>query len=273
MKKLLLLCAMTLMGIGQACPQDEEQGIFNHLGAGLSVGTTGIAIDLSTCITPYVGLRAGVDIMPGFKYSSDIKVRGGSNVQAQYDAVRILNPSLPALTVPDKVDIEGKLKNTTGHFLVDLYPGKDIDWHLTVGAYFGGSEVIDVYTSNDSQLLGVAQYNNSPERAALGYDKIGAQLGKYFLEPDNNGHVDADIKMAGFRPYVGLGWGRAVPKHHTLGFQVDLGVQFWGKPEVYLQGNKLSESDTEGEDGGFMKIMSKITVYPVLNFRLTGKFF
>ncbi len=263
-----------VFGLTQSFAQrSDEQGIFNHLGAGLSVGTTGIAIDISTCVTPYVGLRAGIDIMPAWKYTSDIKVRGGDDRQAQYDAVRALNPSLPALTVPNKVDIEGKLKNTTGHFLIDLYPGKEIDWHLTVGAYFGGSEVIDVYTTNDSQLRGISQYNNSAERAALDLPRIGAQLGKYFLEPDANGHIDADIKMAGFRPYLGIGWGRAVPKHHTLGFQVDLGVQFWGTPEVYIQGNKLNETDVEGDDGGFMKTMSKITVYPVLNFRLTGKFF
>lgn len=267
MRKTILTCMLVVLGLGQSFAQ-EEQGIFNHFGAGLSVGTTGIGIDLATCVTPYVGLRAGIDIMPKFKYTSDIKVRGID--ETQYNIIQSQVSSLPAYaSLPNRVDIEGKLKNTTGHFLIDLYPGEKIDWHLTVGAYFGGSEVIDVYTSNDDQLKPVAEYNRyAPE----GY-KAGVQLGKYFLEPDANGHVDADIKMAGFRPYLGIGWGRAVPKNHTLGFQVDLGVQFWGTPEVYLQGNKLDESDVEGEDGGFMKTMSKIKVYPVLNFRLTGKFF
>ena len=265
---------LAMLGLSQSYAQNsDEQGIFNHLGGGLSVGTTGIGIDISTCVTPYIGLRAGVDIMPAWKYSTDVKVSGASDKQSQYDQIRAYDPTLPALTVPNRVDIEGKLKNTTGHFLIDVYPGKDIDWHLTVGAYFGGSEVIDIYTTDDNQLLGVAQYNNSAARELAGFPKIGVQLGKYFLEPDARGHVDADVKMAGFRPYLGIGWGRAVPKHHTLGFQVDLGVQFWGTPEVYLQGNKLSESDVDGDDGGFMKTMTKITVYPVLNFRLTGKFF
>lgn len=273
MKKLFAIAGAMLLSMGAFAQSDNN--VFTHFGGSVGVGTTGITIDLSTNITDYVGLRAGVDFMPKVKYATDIKISGVASRQQEYDNVRIAYPALnlPATTFPSKIDIEGKLNNTTGHVLFDLYPGKNIDWHLTVGAYFGPSDIISVYTTDDNQLKGVADYNNSPERATAGYPKIGAQLGDFFLEPDANGHIDAYVETASFRPYVGLGWGRNVPKNHSLGFSVDAGVQLWGTPKVFCQGNELKESDVDGDDGGVMKTLTKVSVYPTITFRLTGKFF
>ena len=46
---------------------------------------------------------------------------------------------------------------------------------------------------------------------------------------DNNGNVSGGLKVSGFRPYLGLGFGRAVPKKR-VGVMFELGVQFHGKP-------------------------------------------
>jgi len=275
MKKLVVILTVLLTSWGSASAQSDNN-VFTHFGASVGVGTTGVSIDLSTNITDYVGIRAGVDIMPKIKYATDIDINNSTALQTQYDTWRAYymatNPSAnaPELRVPSQVDVEGKLNNTTGHVLFDLYPGKKIDWHLTVGAYFGPTEVVNVYTTKDEQLVDVAKYNAWQSNKDL---LIGAELGDYFLQPDANGHIDADVKVKGFRPYLGIGWGRGVPKNHTLGFSVDLGAQFWGKPEIYLQGDKQDESNFEGNDGGLVKTLTKITVYPTLTFRLTGRFF
>lgn len=274
MKKIVAFVGGVLLSVGSLSAQDDSN-VFNHLGASVGVGSTGISIDVATNITDYVSVRGGVDIMPKFKYKSDIKINGVAERQTQYDQVRAANPglNLPAVTFPERVDIEGKLNNTTGHVLLDFYPGKSIDWHLTVGAYFGQKKVIDIYTTDASQLMGVYQYNASDQREALNFPKIGAQLGDFFLEPDQTGIVNATVETKSFRPYAGIGWGRAVPKNHSLGFSVDMGVQFWGTPKVYCQGQELSVKDVGNNDGGFMKTLTKITVYPTLTFRLTGKLF
>jgi hypothetical protein len=273
MKKLFAIAGALLLSMSTYAQNDNN--VFTHFGGSIGLGTTGITIDLSTNITDYVGVRAGIDYMPKYKYATDVSITGLNEKQGQYNAIRNANPqlNLPAVTFPNKVDIEGKLNNTTGHLLFDFYPGKKIDWHLTLGAYFGPSEVLSVYTTNDNQLLGVYQYNNSAARTMAGFPKIGVELGDYFLEPDANGHIDACMKVNSFRPYVGLGWGRGVPKNHTLGFSVDLGVQFWGKPEVYLQGDKMEKGNFDNEDGGIVKDLIDISIYPTLTFRLTGKFF
>ena len=79
------------------------------------------------------------------------------------------------------------------------------------------------------------------------------------------------MKVAGFRPYVGLGFGRAVPKNR-INLAFELGVQFHGTPEVYSDngdlGNLINEADNEYTD-----IINKLTVYPVLKLRLSGRIF
>lgn len=274
MKQLMMICGLLLGTVGMQA--EDDNNVFSHLGASVGVGSTGVTIDLATNITDFVGVRVGADIMPKITYKTDIDINNSSALQASYDAWRLwymienVNEPAPTVKVPSQVDIEGKLNNITGHVLFDIYPGAKIDWHLTVGAYFGPSDVVNVYTTDDSQLIDVAKYNAWQKDKSL---LIGAELGDYFLKPDNKGHIDADLKVKGFRPYVGLGWGRAVPKNHTLGFSFDAGVQFWGKPEVYLQGDKQKESNFEGSDGGAVKTLTKISVYPTITFRLTGKIF
>jgi hypothetical protein len=106
-----------------------------------------------------------------------------------------------------------------------------------------------------------------------GREKIGAELGDYFLEPDQNGQVNANIQVKKFRPYLGIGFGRAIPEKHRFACCFDMGVQFWGTPSVYVRDHKLSEQDFDGDDGKFLKAMSKVTVCPALSFRIVGRVF
>lgn len=268
MKKLLVACAL-LMGMTTAQAQEF------HLGASVGVGVTGITVDAAATITDYVGIRAGADIFPSLvKYGTTLDIDGLEQRQKEYDRVRVDVPALglPAVKFPNAVDIEGKQNSwTTGHLLVDVYPIPKVAFHVTVGAYFGATKLISVYTTKDDQLQGVNTYNKYvDEHPGKGYEKIGLSLGEKFLTPDPNGHVDAYVKVNGVRPYVGLGWGRAVPKTR-LGFSVDLGCQFWGNPKVYCQDEEVTASEMDGKDGGLVKVLTKFVVYPALTFRLTGR--
>ena len=66
------------------------------------------------------------------------------------------------------------------------------------------------------------------------------------------------------------GRGRPLPKR-LLNFNVELGVQFHGKPHLYTASGEVTRGVEEDDD--FQKIMDKITVYPVLKFTLAGKIF
>ncbi|MBO7590100.1 MAG: hypothetical protein J6T05_00720 [Prevotella sp.] len=302
MKKLLIACSAMLLTLGASAQV--------HFGIGAGAGTTGIALDASFMLGKYVGVRGGVDIMPQFKVSKDIDLKtedANKKVSQLTNEINQLNQQLvqynlepvdlsqyPGGNLPEKMEIEGKLKNTTGHVLIDLYPGGG-SFHFTVGAYFGPDEVISVYNKEEGFMKPITTYNEAIANAALypnvqqvvnqyNLKMIGGELGDYFVTPDpaEKGDVKAYAKVKGFRPYVGLGFGRAVPKKR-IGCQFDLGVQFWGSPEIYVptydkaaktyQYEKI-EGDKAGDDAGkVLKTVSKISVYPVLNFRLVGRIF
>lgn len=269
MKKFLIVCGIMLLGVTSASAQENDNCILNHLGIGVGVGTTGITIDASTTVTPYIGVRAGVNFVPKIKVNTDLDLEFNNDMNQKYQMVT-------GKPLPESFEVQGKPSLTTGHVLFDLYPSKTATFHLTVGAYFGSSKIVEVYNKEDGALQDIYDFNH--ERGAFAGvfpagqhpGKIGLALGDYFLEPDENGNAEASIKVNGFRPYVGLGWGRAVPRNR-LGFQFDLGVQFWGSPKVYLQDKELEESDLDGDDGGLVKTLSKVTVYPCLSFRLVGR--
>lgn len=312
MKKLLIFASAVLFSCGIA----SAQRLFDpHFGVGVGVGTTGISIDASGTFNDYLGARVGVDIMPKIKIGKDIDLKTedkNKKISELTSEINELNTKLanagmqtvdlsqfPGGNLPNNMDIEGKLNNTTFHFLIDVYPfGALNSFHVTAGAYFGPSDIISVYNKEDGFLRPITAYNDAilyaQNRPATddvrtvvdkyGLKMIGGELGDYFLTPNpaENGNVEAIAKVKNFRPYVGIGMGRAVPKNR-IGYQLDLGVQFWGKPEIYVPTydkvngtyqNEKIDADRAGEDAGkVLKTISKVSVYPVLNFRIVGKIF
>lgn len=256
-KLFIATLVMSFMTIG-AHAQENFYGLFNHLSVGVSVGTTGIGIDAAMPINNYFQVRAGVDFVPNIKFDTDLDI----------DA-----PEVDGYTIPNNIDVEGKVGFTNGKILVDFYPFKRSSFHVTAGAYFGSSKVVKAYNKEYGLLLDLARYNNDVEAGLLpGMDKVGVELDDYLLEPDDNGNVNAYIKTASFKPYLGIGIGRAVPKKR-IGLMFDAGVQFWGSPKVYCNDHKLTKEDVGGEGGDIMETLSKVKVYPVINLRICGRIF
>ena len=307
MKNLLIACFM--FGGLQTASAQEATWVPKNLGVGVGVGTTGIVIDASTTIHNYLGVRFGVNIMPKIKVNKDINLkteRANKQLSQLTGEINELNAKLAAAgmetvdlsrypdgNLPNQMAVQGKFSNTTWHFLIDVYPfGKAHSFHATVGAYFGSSEVITLYNREEGFLKPINAYNNAYLSATdpnvrsvieqYGLTMIGADMGDYFVTPNpaQNGNVNAYAKVNGFRPYLGVGFGRAVPKNR-IGCQFDLGVQFWGKPDVFVptynketgtyQDEKIDGDRAGGDAGKVLKTISKFSVYPVLNFRLVGR--
>ncbi|MCH5224454.1 MAG: hypothetical protein J1D77_00595 [Muribaculaceae bacterium] len=263
----ILLAASIIGANAQFLQKLNNLDIFNHLGVGVGVGTTGISVEAGTTITPWVQFRMGADIMPNFKLKTDLDLE-------EYGVTSYNYGNRPML---HNIDIEGKLTNTLGHFLFDVYPfTHKSSFHVTVGGYFGKDQLIRAYnTSGQEELKDVWMFNHRQGQYAGVPDsegKIGAALGNYFIEPDRNGNLDASIRVNNFRPYVGLGFGRIVPKSR-INCLFDLGVQFWGRPQIWNDTDhvRLTEEGADGSDGGVIKVISKISVYPVINIRIVGR--
>ena len=283
MKKFLLLCGVALLGMSHASAQ-EFYGLGNRVGISVGAGLTGITIDAATCLTPYVGVRAGVDYFPNVKVDTDLDVEIDGETRQYFGQLGSLNSFDGNL--PKQIEVQGKTSMTTGHILFDIHPFKT-GFRITAGAYFGGSEIISVYNKEPGSMANIAAYNakladGSLQTPSVGgqqlplsqFSKVGVALGDYFLSPKSDGSMDATLEVSSFRPYLGIGFGHAVPKKR-LGVQFDLGVQFWGSPKVYLDGDngrdQLTEEDADGDGGDVIKTLSKITVYPSMTLRITGR--
>lgn len=258
MKKLFLLCTFCLSAISVHLQAQEKQenklGYFNSISIGANVGTTGYGFDIATPIGQYLALRAGITIMPNISYSDEVDVD--------------IDYHLPDINTPSSMEIEGGIGRTAGEVLLNLYPFKRSSFFITGGAVFGGDKLIKLKGHSD-ELADFMQYiTNSVNGATL----PGIEIGDYTIPVDKNGNVSGGIKVSSFRPYFGLGFGRIVPKNKRVGFLFELGVQIHGTPEVYTDygslGNLLEEADND-----FSEILDKVTVYPVLRFRLCGKIF
>lgn len=257
MKKLMISCMALLSTLGVSA---QGAGIAEHFGVGVGIGTTGVTIDASTMVTDYVGVRVGADIFPSFKLNTELDL---DFAEAMSDFKTMFPHS--SLLSESEIEVQGKTSLAAGHLLVDLYPFKT-SFRVTVGAYIGSSDIISVYNKEDGLLQDITDFNRGKDKK----DQIGLELGDYKLTPDDKGNVEASIRVNSFRPYLGIGFGRAVPRNR-IGCQFDLGVQFWGSPAIYLQDHKLTEEDMGGDDGGMIKILSKVSVYPALTLRLVGR--
>ena len=258
MKKLLTIVLAVVLGwpVANAQPRRVKYGLFNHLGVAMSLGTDGIGFDLAAPITNFAALRAGVSFFPKLTHNDDIDINDN-------------NP-----LIEPQVSLETKLNMFDFKVLADLYPfGRGSAFHLTAGLFFGNEAIATATNTN--------MFIKDPTK----YGKLGLMLGDYRITTDKNGYISADVTVNKVKPYIGLGFGRAVQKKR-IGVSCDFGVQFWGEPRLGANtrddwGNesyhKFRSTDLDEYDDedlrDALETAEKIKVYPVLNIRLTGRIF
>ena len=266
MKKLFVIALVSFSASQSLRAQDDiEFGYFNHMSVGVSVGTDGIGFDLAAPISDYAAVRGGFSFMPTIKVDKTIHFTRDVNTYYQ------------------DIKVQGKSKIFDGKLLVDFYPFKTSSFHLTAGAFFGSEEFGNIV--NKSPIL-----KHPSDYGTLGLIVGTAPKPEYEVVTDLKGNAKIKLKSNGFKPYVGIGFGRAVQKNSRLGFSFDAGVKFWGKPGVYAKAkdhnnplaqwednhhfrhSDLGDDDDEELKDAF-KTIENLTVYPVLNLRLTYRLF
>ncbi|MBR6978259.1 MAG: hypothetical protein IKH88_00300 [Prevotella sp.] len=278
-KTIILLFAVLLSFSGVQAQRHSDPWMFNHLSIGAGLGAiNGASIELALPITPYLALRGG------YNFFSNVKAK------ERFDMVYYGNARDYISHLPSRVELESKLDNSSAHVLLDIYPSCNSSFHFTTGAFFGNDDIIDVYNIDKydaAALKEVYDFNNrlgaySNVPADLGgqvgvmvdgTERIGVEVGDYLLEPNANGTVKGNIKVKKFRPYLGIGFGRAVPMKYRMACTFDLGVQIWGKPEVYGSHHKLTNIGLDGKGDNLVQSISKISVGPVISVKLFGRIF
>ena len=304
MKKLFAVAALAVFSFTGAQAQDEM--LFNHLAVGITTGSPGlIGFDVATTCTPYLQIRAGLAIMPNIKYSTNIKMNSSDVDKFNNDISKINSAIDDGMLDVNRIDgrvaseyaIQGKLGWTNGKIMFDFFPFKatGFPFFITVGAYFGSSQIVSVYNKDEHALNVVNEANaaidaiNNDQTGiaatygiSTGLNPIYGNVGEYKLGPDAQGDVKFEAKVNGFKPYLGIGFGRPFPRKKRIGFSAEIGCMFWKTPEVTYLGrddknntNFVVDRDKAGNKdvGKAIDIVSKFGVWPCINFRLTGKIF
>ena len=244
--KSLLIGSMLLAGVSSVSAQNSDFfGIANRVGAGVGVGTEGIGIDVAVPITKYVQTHVGLNVMPNININTTADVSG----------------SVEGVNYGETMDVKGKFSRTTFDFKVDCYPfGESNAFFVTAGFSVGGDKLVKITGHSDQLQQYIADGKN-----------YNVEIGDYQIPVDENGNVSGGIKVNSFRPYLGLGYGRLIPKKR-FGARVELGAQFQGKPVVYADGigdlNKVVDQNT---DDSISKFMDWLRVYPVLKVTFRGR--
>ncbi len=258
-----MVAVILLTSVGSVMAQsDYKRGIFNHVGLNVGAGTEGISVGVAAPVTNFLEVEAGVNIMPSFKLSGDLDV--DINMPQESDIQYPTSGTIHA---------EGSFDRTTFNVKANLYPfGGGSKFFIAAGLSIGGEKIAEVTGSCD-ELRKFSENNlHTPELKDQFRKAISANLGGYNLELDENYNLQGDIRCKNVRPYLGLGFGRLVPKNR-IGCRLELGCQFMGKLKVYQNGNEIDINkalEDAGEDD-LSKFVKDLKVYPVLKFSLTGR--
>lgn len=264
MKKILMMAILCLVFTTSGFAQFKRTA-FNHVGLNAGVGTEGISIGVAAPVSNFVELEAGVDILPKFlSISEQMNITADASIIVQGQSVRIPN---------SKVDVDADFSRTAFHAKANIYPfGGNSKFFVAAGFAFGGAKLAKLSGHSDDLAQFIKQY---PEYSDEILKNVGAELSDYNIKFDKNGDINADLRCNSFRPYLGLGFGRVLPKNR-LGFRWEIGCQYMGKLKIYQNGEEVDVrkalNDSMGEDGGdIADIVDKLKFYPVLKLQIVGR--
>lgn len=244
--------------------KEYKRGFLNHVGINVGAGTEGISVGLAAPVTGFFELEAGVNVMPSFKLSGDLDVEVNTSSL----------PQVPNVQYPPESTIhaEGSFDRTTFNVKANLYPfGGGTKFFIAAGLSIGGEKIAEVNGSCDELRL-VSQKLPTQELKNQFRQAVSANLAGYNLQFDENYNVQGDIRCKKVRPYLGLGFGRLVPKNR-LGMRLELGCQFMDKLKVYQNDTEIDINkalEDAGEDD-LSKFVKDLKIYPVVKFSFTGR--
>lgn len=146
------------------------------------------------------------------------------------------------------VDLVGEFKYNTFDLLLDYYPFK---------------------TNSSLKLVAGISYLYDAKFDAVIKPSGDVKFGQIVI--NNPGDITAGADWSGVTPYVGLGFGRAIPKN-KFGFGFDLGAHFTGKPEPHFGASGILTPTEKAEKDEFNSWMEQFSVIPSFMFHVNYKF-
>ena len=261
------LCAITAHADGPSRVKPVQFGI------GVNAGTNGLGLDASLGLSRFFQVRGGFSFVPKYEFQYEAEIY--NQARTIITAWNTANPSLAIPTLPEDTPVIIQPNITTAHLLLDVYPGRS--FHFTVGAYFGQDNVVSAWNTEKSLTKAVYIANecidmvNASLPVTTPIDHLGVQIGDYLFTPDAEGDIRGEARVKKIRPYVGIGFGRAVPRRSRVGCSLDLGAQYWGKPTYFCNGAEIAPMNLKAKP--YIKTATALPVYPVVTLRICGRIF
>ncbi|PWG05265.1 hypothetical protein [Polaribacter aquimarinus] len=153
------------------------------------------------------------------------------------------------------IELDGETINALINFKSSVY---DIGFEWTPSLNSSFKFIAGLGIFSDFSLNGVATYTED------------ITVGNVTVTKQDVGEITAETTWSGAAPYVGLGFGRAVPKRR-LGFGIELGTYISNSPDVNLQASKLL-APTANQEDTLREALSDLKFIPRILFRLSYKF-
>ena len=175
-KRLAIIITAACMAITPVAAQNyiesQQWKTFKGLDLGVSVGTAGYGLELSTPLANFAKVRTGFHYVPTIEVPMHFSIQVGNdpaNSQSKFEKMQGLLENFTGKKVDSQIDMIGKPANFWNwNLLVDIYPLKNNKhWHLTGGFYLGPSRIAKAYNTTEDMpsLLAVGIYNSL-------YDKV-----------------------------------------------------------------------------------------------------
>jgi len=181
-----VLCLVAVPAFSQISPSQEEFKTtfkaFNQLDLGVTLGSTGVGVELASPIGEYLQLRAGFSVMPRIHYPLHFHVQVGDDPEASSSKFNSLASKLENYTgfkADDEVEVTGVPTYYNFNAMIDIYPFKrSKHWRLTAGFYLGPEKVAKAYNVTEAMpsLLAVGIYNRIYEKV-FNYEPIYKNIG------------------------------------------------------------------------------------------------
>ena len=273
---------------------------FKHLELSLTLGTSGVGLDVAVPVSQIVQVRIGYDYMPQFKKQLRMNLAGGGEAARQYngqgnriktkfDKIQQYLYEETGMEIDDHILLTGQLSMHNLKALVDVYPFKyNKHWHFTAGVYYGPAQVAKAEVADESvtTLSLMESYNREYEEASSSdaiksYGRLSLYPGDKnrkpcLVDPADDGSVNISVKTNAVKPYLGVGYtGRLISSRDDWKVSAELGVWIWGgAPKQRMHdGTSLPDlSNIPGALGDYVKVINYLKVYPVLNVRFAKTF-
>lgn len=155
------------------------QEAFKHLDLGVTLGTTGVGIDIATPLIKDVQLRTGVEIMPHFEKNLHFDIQSfnadGEITQTRFDRMSERLENFMGYKADAEVEMVGKPIFWNFKLLFDIFPFRNKHWHITAGFHWGPKNIAEAVNalSDAPSLVAVNIYNNIYDRVSQGLPIYG----------------------------------------------------------------------------------------------------